>query len=76
MLQVEFGYDGNFRALETRAEHTLPFTLRFSAARRLLLEADLDTFKSETDERTRERRLRRPDRRPRRSLKGVTRRAV
>lgn len=56
VLQVEFGYDGNFRARETRAEHTLPLTLRFAASKRLLLEADLDTFKSETDARTRERR--------------------
>ncbi|MDQ3803486.1 MAG: transporter [Acidobacteriota bacterium] len=56
VFQIEFGYDGNFRARETRAEHTLPLTLRFSAARRLLLEADVETFKSETDGQTRERR--------------------
>ena len=47
VLQIEFGYDGNFRPGETRAGHTLPLTLRFSAAKRLLLEADVETFKSE-----------------------------
>lgn len=56
VLQVEFGYDGNFRAEESRAEHALPLTLRFAATKRVLLEADLDTYKSETDEGTRERR--------------------
>lgn len=56
VFQIEFGYDGNFRARETRAEHALPLTLRFSAAKRLLLEADVETFKSETDAETRERR--------------------
>lgn len=56
VFQVEFGYDGNFRAREARAEHTLPLTLRFSAARRLLLQADVETFRAETDAETRERR--------------------
>jgi hypothetical protein len=49
-LQVEYGYDANFRAEEFRAQHTLPLALRFAASSRLLLELDLDTVKSETDE--------------------------
>jgi len=50
VLQIEFGYDGNFRAEEFRSQHTAPLALRFAATSRLLLEADLDTVKSETDE--------------------------
>lgn len=49
VLQLEFGYDANFRAEEFRTQQSAPLTLRFAAARRLLLQADLDTFKSETD---------------------------
>lgn len=55
VLQFEFGYDSNFRAREVRAEHALPLTLRYSAAKRLLLHADFDAVRSETDEQTRER---------------------
>ncbi len=50
VLQVESGYDSNFRSEEFRAEQTLPLTLRFAASKRVLLEADLDVLKSETDE--------------------------
>lgn len=50
VLQVEYGYDGNFRAEEFRNEQTAPLTLRFAASSRLLLELSLDTVKSETDE--------------------------
>ena len=50
VLQIEFGYDGNFRAEEFRSQQTAPLTLRFAASSRLLLEANLDTVKSETDE--------------------------
>jgi hypothetical protein len=50
VLQVEAGYDANFRAKEFRAEHTLPLSLRFSAASRLLLELNFDAVKSQTDE--------------------------
>jgi hypothetical protein len=53
VLQLEFGYDSNFRAQEVRAEHTLPVTLRFAAARRLLLHLDFDAVRSQTDEQTR-----------------------
>ena len=50
VLQLEYGYDGNFRAAEFRAEQSAPLSLRFAAGSRLLLEADLDTIKSQTDE--------------------------
>jgi hypothetical protein len=50
VLQVEFGYDANFRAEEFRTQQTLPLSLRFAAGNRLLLEADLDAVASETDE--------------------------
>jgi len=53
VLQVEYGYDADFRGRELRAEQTAPLALRFAASARLLLELDLDTFKSETDEATR-----------------------
>jgi hypothetical protein len=56
VLQVEYGYDGNFRSEEFRAEHTLPLSLRFAASGRLLLAFEVDSFKSETDRETRERR--------------------
>lgn len=55
VLQLELGYDSNFRAREVRAEHTLPLTLRYSATRRLLLQTDFEAVRSETDEQTRER---------------------
>jgi hypothetical protein len=56
VLQVEYGYDGNFRSEEFRAEHTAPLSLRFAASGRLLLAFEVDSFKSETDRETRERR--------------------
>jgi hypothetical protein len=49
VLQLEFGYDANFRARDFRTQQTLPLALRFAAASRVLLEVDLDTLKSETD---------------------------
>ena len=49
VLQLEYGYDSNFRADEFRAQHTAPMTLRFAASSRLLFEFDLDTVKSEVD---------------------------
>jgi hypothetical protein len=55
VLQLEFGYDSNFRAREVRAEHTMPVTLRYSAAKRLLLHLDFDAARSETDALTRAR---------------------
>jgi hypothetical protein len=50
VLQVEYGYDANLRAAEFRTEQTATLALRFAASSRLLLEADLDTVKSQTDE--------------------------
>jgi hypothetical protein len=55
VLQLELGYDSNFRARDVRAEHTLPVTLRYSAAKRLLLHLDFDAVRSMTDEQTRAR---------------------
>lgn len=55
VLQLEVGYDSNFRAREVRAEHSAQITLRYSAAKRLLLHADVDAVTSETDAATRER---------------------
>jgi hypothetical protein len=55
VLQFEVGYDSNFRAREVRAEHAAQFTLRYSAAKWLLLHADVDAVESETDASTRAR---------------------
>ncbi len=55
VLQLEYGYDANFRSRDVRTEQTAPLALRFAASSRLLLELGLDTFKSETDAETRER---------------------
>jgi hypothetical protein len=49
VLQVEIGYDANFRAEEFDAEQTLPITLRYAATNRLLFELNFDAVKSETD---------------------------
>ncbi|MCA1556522.1 MAG: hypothetical protein LC747_07505 [Acidobacteria bacterium] len=46
VLQVEYGYDANFRSQELHTEQTGPLALRFAATSRLLVELDLDTFKS------------------------------
>lgn len=50
VLQIEFGYDANFRADEFRAQQATPLTLRFAASKRLLLQLDLEALRSETDE--------------------------
>ncbi|HEY0083688.1 MAG TPA: transporter [Pyrinomonadaceae bacterium] len=55
VLQVEYGYEANFHSRELRTEQSAPLALRFAATSRFLLELDLDTFKSETDEVTRAR---------------------
>jgi hypothetical protein len=49
VIQLEYGYDGNFRAEEFRSQQTAPLTIRFAATERLLLELNLDTLKSERD---------------------------
>lgn len=50
VLQLEYGYDANFRAKDFRTEQAASLTLRFAASKRLLLVLDLDTVESETDE--------------------------
>jgi hypothetical protein len=50
VLQIEYGYDGSFRASNHHTEQTAPLALRFAVATRLLLELDLDTVNSQTDE--------------------------
>ncbi|MDQ3686675.1 MAG: transporter [Acidobacteriota bacterium] len=50
VLQLEYGYDGNFRAAEFRAQQGASLALRFAATSRLLFALDLETVKSETDE--------------------------
>jgi hypothetical protein len=51
VLQIEYGYDGSFRASDLHTEQTAPLALRFAATTRLLFELDLDTVNSQTDER-------------------------
>jgi hypothetical protein len=50
VLQLEYGYDANFRAAEFRTQQAATLTLRFAASSRLLLETDIDTVMSEADE--------------------------
>lgn len=50
VLQLEYGYDANFRAEEFRTQQSTSLALRFAASSRLLLELDLDTVRSETDD--------------------------
>jgi Putative MetA-pathway of phenol degradation len=49
VLQIEYGYDGSFHNLDSSTQQTAPIALRFAAARRLLLELDLDTVNSQKD---------------------------
>lgn len=46
VLQVEYGYDANFRSKEFETQQLAPLSLRFAATSRLLLEFDLDTVES------------------------------
>ena len=50
VLQIEFGYDGNFKADKFRSQHTAPLTVRFAPVERLLLDFNIDTFILEKDE--------------------------
>lgn len=43
VLQVEFGYNGNYHAKDVAAEHDAPLAVRFAASRRLLFEFDSDS---------------------------------
>jgi hypothetical protein len=42
VLQLEFGFNSNFRAPANASEEDFPLALRFAASRRLLIEIDLD----------------------------------
>ncbi len=50
VLQVEFGYDSNFRSAEFRFQQSAPLNLRFAASSRLLLEAEVEAIESERRE--------------------------
>ncbi|HEV7374446.1 MAG TPA: transporter [Pyrinomonadaceae bacterium] len=50
VLQIEYGYDGSFRASDHHTEQTAPLALRFAVTTRFLFELDLDTLNSQTDE--------------------------
>ena len=49
VLQLEFGYNGNFRAADFKSQQDAPLGLRFAVSRRLLVELDLDNPYSQTD---------------------------
>lgn len=49
VLQVELGYDADYRGEDFDVQQSVPLALRFAASGRLLLELDLDVVKSETD---------------------------
>lgn len=49
VLQIEFGYNGDFRAADYKSQQDAPLALRFAASRRLLIELDLDNPYSQTD---------------------------
>ena len=50
VLQVEYGYDSNFRGSEFRFQQSAPLNIRFAASSRLLLEAEVETVLSEREE--------------------------
>jgi hypothetical protein len=50
VLQIEYGYDASFHASDFRLQQTAPLALRFAVTTRLLLELDLDTVNSQTDQ--------------------------
>ena len=47
VLQLEFGFNSNFRAPGNASEEDFPLALRFAASRRLLIEIDLDNPQSQ-----------------------------
>lgn len=49
VLQLEFGYNGNFKSADYKSQQDAPLSLRFAAGRRLLIELDLDNPYSQTD---------------------------
>ena len=48
VLQIEFGYNGNFHASGVSSENDFPLALRFAVSRRLLVELDTDSPISQT----------------------------
>ena len=50
LLQIEYGYDGNFRAKDLRADQAAALTVSFAASDRFQFEFDLDTVASQTDQ--------------------------
>ena len=49
VLEVEYGYDADFRGEDFDVQQTTPLAIRFAAGRRLLLELNSEGIKSETD---------------------------
>jgi hypothetical protein len=49
VLQLEYGYDGNFRSIDLLADQAGSLALSFAAHKQLKLEFDLDTIVWETD---------------------------
>lgn len=47
VLQIEYGYDSNFRASDFRFQQSPPLGIRFAAHSRLLLETEIETVQSE-----------------------------
>jgi len=50
VLQLEAGYNANFRAPGTHVQQDMPLALRFAVSRRVLLEFDGDSPSSQSDE--------------------------
>lgn len=50
VLQIEYGFDASFRAEEFRDQLRTPFTARYAASERVLLELDADAVDSESQE--------------------------
>lgn len=46
VLQIEYGYDSNFRASDFRLQQSLPLNLRFAAHSRFLIETEIETVQS------------------------------
>ncbi len=44
VLQIEYGYNANFRAPGISSVVDMPIALRFAASHRILIEADIDSF--------------------------------
>lgn len=49
VLQLQFGYNGNFHATDFKSQQDAPMNLRFAVNRRLLLELDTDSPYSQKD---------------------------